>query len=234
MANKLPWFTHDHNARNDEFIQRAIDKFGHFGYAAYFMLLEVIHEHGTGGTVQMSQSRLALNLRSRWPQVRLYLDFCRTSGKVDFTLSGTEVQLQNKKFIERQAKLKSKTPPTLPESSANTPLYIEREREVDIQPPKSPKGDWPGFEVFWKAYPKRKAKAAAVKAWNRLRPDDSLVAVILTAIENHMKQDSWTRDNGQYIPHPSAWLNGQRWNDEVTAAPAALDNDQYAHLQRIR
>ncbi len=119
MANKLPWFTHDHVARNDEFMQSAMDKFGHFGYAAFFMLLEVIHEHGVGGVVTMTKGRLSLNLRSRWPQVHQYLDFCRTAGKLEFKIIGDQVELQNKKFIERQRKMKSNALSKLHERSSN-------------------------------------------------------------------------------------------------------------------
>jgi hypothetical protein len=143
VANKLPWFTHDHDARRDEFVQRSMDKFGHFGYAAYFMLLEVIHEHGVGGIVRMTKSRLAQNLRSRWPQVRLYLDFCRTSGKVEVRLTGDEVELQNKKFIERQRKSKANAPATLREGFAEVPLDRDREGYIPL----------PLFAAFWEAYP---------------------------------------------------------------------------------
>lgn len=130
MANKLPWFTHDHNARSDEFIQKSIDQFGHFGYAAFFMIVELLHEHGTGDILVISQARLAQNLRSRWPQVRLYLDFCRSSGKVDFRLIGTEVHLQIKKFRERQSKLKSNLPSTFLQPSVNLPTE-KKEKEIE-------------------------------------------------------------------------------------------------------
>src|SRR3990167_4383970 len=139
MANKLPWYTHDHNARNDEFLQKSMDRFGHFGYSSYFIILELIHQYGVGGTLLISKSRLALNLRSRWPQVRLYLDFSQTSGKVEFKLIGDEVELKNKKFIERQAKMKSKTPSTLPQHSLNTPLEREREGEGEREKEKTTK-----------------------------------------------------------------------------------------------
>lgn len=119
--NKLPWFTHDHDARIDEFIQRAEDRFGPFGYAAYFKILEIIHQHGVGGILKMERSRLCQNLRARWPGVRLYLNFCQGSGKLQFNLSGTQVELQNKKFIERQSKLKSKTPAKLLKNYHKTP-----------------------------------------------------------------------------------------------------------------
>ena len=138
--NKLPWFTHDHDARNDEFLQRAEDQFGHFGYAAYFKILEIIHQHGTGGILRMSQSRVALNLRSRWPQVRLYLDFCQTSGKVEFKLIGDQVELQNKKFIQRQRNLKSKATSMQPESNSKIGIYKEGEGEEDPPTPRRGNG----------------------------------------------------------------------------------------------
>ena len=25
----------------------------------------------------------------------------------------------------------------------------------------------------------------------------------------------WTKDDGQFIPHASTWLNGKRWEDEL-------------------
>lgn len=123
MANKLPWFTHDHNARNDDFIYRSETKFGPQGYSFWFKIIELLHEHGTGDILNMSQSRLCLELRSRWPVVRLYLDWSQTSGKLEFNLSGTEVQLQIKKFRERQSKLKSNLPSILPEPSGNLPIH---------------------------------------------------------------------------------------------------------------
>lgn len=134
MPNKLPWFPHDHDAHHDEFLQKAMDEFGHFGYAAYFMLLELIHKHGTGDRLVMNTSRLAKNLRSRWPQVRLYLEFSRTSGKVEFTLIGTSVELQIHNIRKWWAKQKSKIPRRFPQDSSKIPIEVEvhKERIKDI------------------------------------------------------------------------------------------------------
>ena len=43
------------------------------------------------------------------------------------------------------------------------------------------------------------------------------VEVLLTAIEDQKKSAQWTKDNGQFIPHPATWLNGKRWEDELAA-----------------
>ena len=85
-------------------------------------------------------------------------------------------------------------------------------------PPLSPKGGDRAnlFETFYSAYPKHQAKKQALKAFEKLNPDEELFAAIMAALENQKQSDQWQRDNGQYIPLPSSWLNGRRWEDEPT------------------
>lgn len=170
MANKLPWFTHDHDAHEDHFIQESMDKFGHFGYSSYFIILELMHKHGVGDSLSISRSRLCQKLRSRWPQVRLYLDFSRTSDKVQFTLSGDEVQLQIKKFRERQSKLKIKIPSTYRQSSLKTPIEREGERdgEKDLRAtPEASEKAKTKIQDLVEAYKVRKGFALDDKAWDK-------------------------------------------------------------------
>lgn len=83
------------------------------------------------------------------------------------------------------------------------------------------------FDTFWAAYPKKKAKSDAQKAFAKLTDDDKVK--IMPALERQKKSYDWTKDGGQYVPYPATWLNGHRWEDEVTEAPArgkaALDFD---------
>lgn len=71
------------------------------------------------------------------------------------------------------------------------------------------------FDVFWAAYPKKVGKGAAEKAFSKLSP--SLLPQMLSAIEAQKKSDQWTRNNGQFIPNPTTWLNQRRWEDELPA-----------------
>ena len=71
-----------------------------------------------------------------------------------------------------------------------------------------------GFEVFWLAYPKKKAKGDAQKAWSKLKPNGDLTDSILKAIEVQKISEDWTKENGKFIPYPASWLNGRRWEDE--------------------
>lgn len=72
-----------------------------------------------------------------------------------------------------------------------------------------------GFARFWSAYPRKEGKSDALRAWERLEPDAALVSQILTALEAHRLSPQWQDDGGRYIPHPSTWLNGKRWEDQL-------------------
>ena len=74
------------------------------------------------------------------------------------------------------------------------------------------------FETFWKAYPRKVNKQGAEKAFKKLKPNEDLFKAIMAGLENHKKSKQWTRDDGQYIPHASTWLNGKRWEDELESA----------------
>ena len=69
------------------------------------------------------------------------------------------------------------------------------------------------FLTFWKAYPKKKAKKAAEKAFFKLNPSEGLLEKMLEALERQKKSREWQEDGGQYIPYPATWINGERWED---------------------
>jgi hypothetical protein len=70
------------------------------------------------------------------------------------------------------------------------------------------------FDAFWRAYPKRVGKAKAKESFTRLKPDETMLAIMLAAVERQKSSRDWTKDGGQFIPHPSTWLNARRWEDE--------------------
>ena len=71
------------------------------------------------------------------------------------------------------------------------------------------------FEQFWAAYPKRKNKGQAWKAWKALKPSHTTVQDMLACLPLHVASSQWLKDNGQYIPYPATWLNARGWEDEV-------------------
>ncbi len=70
------------------------------------------------------------------------------------------------------------------------------------------------FEKFWEHYPKRRSRGQAEKTWVKIKPDEQLVADMLSALERAKTSVGWRKDGGQFIPHPSTWLNAKGWTDE--------------------
>lgn len=70
------------------------------------------------------------------------------------------------------------------------------------------------FEIWWKAYPLKKAKDAAARAfesaWGRVEGDNRL-DVLLSAIAPYADE---CRRLDRRLKHPATWLNGGCWNDE--------------------
>lgn len=81
------------------------------------------------------------------------------------------------------------------------------------------------FELFWQMYPRRVAKIAALKAWNKLTMFDRDAA--MAALPAHL--EAWIDRDMDKVPHPATWLNGQRWLDELAPrkpqVPAMSDRE---------
>jgi hypothetical protein len=68
------------------------------------------------------------------------------------------------------------------------------------------------FSDFWKAYPRKVSKTSALKAWRKAKLPP--LSELLAALEK--QKANW--NDMKFIPHPATWLNGCRWEDEVTTA----------------
>ena len=100
----------------------------------------------------------------------------------------------------------------------NTKEYNTKEFITKDIPPISPKGKADCsdlFNQFWTAYPKHIAKQSAVKAFEKLKPDEKLLEAMLKAIELQKESKQWEKDGGAFIPYPATWLNQRRWEDEL-------------------
>lgn len=78
-----------------------------------------------------------------------------------------------------------------------------------------PKGTDIRFDDFWKVYPNRKDKKLARERW-RTNDLDKHADEIIAAVKVQAKHEDWTKQNGQFVPLPSTYLNKERWKDEET------------------
>lgn len=74
------------------------------------------------------------------------------------------------------------------------------------------------FDRFWKLYPRKQDKAKAAKAFAKLKVTDDLFNLIAKGLAAQAASHDWIKDNGKYVPMPTTWLNGRRWEDEVKPA----------------
>jgi len=107
---------------------------------------------------------------------------------------------------------------------------INRYNNTPYNPPEGERTLAAHFESFWEAYPKKKDKQRAARAFKRLKATEPMLAMMLSALEIQKRSPDWRKDGGQYVPLPSTWLNGHRWEDEVKASSPATPSSGYRHV----
>lgn len=76
----------------------------------------------------------------------------------------------------------------------------------------------PGFDQFWKFYPRRVGRRSAQKAYAAaLGRADSFS--IIAGLEEWVP--IWAQTETKFIPHPATWLNRDGWDDEPDTATEA-------------
>jgi hypothetical protein len=123
-------------------------------------------------------------------------------------------RLLNKKRNKKRNKEMDKEMDKEGEKTPHTPLRGEDGGETPEPDP---------FDAFWELYPRKAGgKGEARKAWKKINPGKALVEKILSAVSFAKTSREWLKEGGQYIPHPTTWLNQGRWDDELT--PGGMDN----------
>ena len=89
-------------------------------------------------------------------------------------------------------------------------------------------GDDGRFDAFWSGYPVKKGKKTARAAWRRAVGDDGALAarIVADVAERQARDDGWLRG---YQPHPTTYLNQERWTDDISErkpAPGRTDRRQ--------
>lgn len=89
------------------------------------------------------------------------------------------------------------------------------------------------FAEWWSAYPRKTGKLDAFTSWEKswkIRPP---VAEMIATLEWQKQSAAWTKDNGQFIPMPSTYLNQGRWTDEAPPAPKTYEQQMEDKMEAI-
>jgi len=107
-----------------------------------------------------------------------------------------------------------------PKSIDVAPIRTNEEQSLEQSYEENPR-----FLLFWNDYPRKVGKKKAFEAFCKISPDDDMLAVMLSTLADQKESAQWQED--RFIPHPSTWLNQQRWEDEVEAEKETADEDYW-------
>lgn len=153
---------------------------------------------------------------THWVQFRVEADLEAVNSKV-VTASNAGKASARAKALKKQQELNDRS------TNVDNPLQRNgNHKDTDTDTDKNKNNTPPMvddlFPKFWKMYPNKKGKAAAEKAWKKLKVTADLFGQIAEGLAAQVVCEAWVKDGGQFIPHPATWLNGKRWEDEVKVA----------------
>jgi len=156
-----------------------------------------------------------------WGHARCYHEIAKYRVLVEAKAAAGKASAAARSSKKRQESNTSSTPVEQPLNGCSTnqePLTINQEPED--QEPCAPSAHAPAagvelFDRFWKLYPRKQDKAKAAKAFAKLKVTDDLFNLIAKGLTAQAASNDWIKDNGKFVPMPTTWLNGKRWEDEV-------------------
>ncbi len=90
-------------------------------------------------------------------------------------------------------------------------------KEPSIEPSISP---MTGFDEFWKLYPRKEAKQKSIDSW-KTKKYAKISNLIIESLSGQLAAGMWSGDL-KFVPLPTTFLNGKRWEDETTKMQPSL------------
>lgn len=105
--------------------------------------------------------------------------------------------------------------------SPNRATNLE-DKPVNEPKPPTPQGECVGFENFWESWPRSERKVSkgkCLEVWKR-KQLDTVSEQIIRHVNFLKTTESWTKNDGAFIPAPLVYINQRRWEG------AELDDNQ--------
>jgi len=194
-------------------------RYGDKGYAFWFKILELLGSTN-GHSYQFDQNGsieyLLAYTRTEKEQATEILDLLASLDAIDLELWTNNHIIWSDNFIDgiKDAyRNRTEDMPNKPVSDVRNP-----QRKVKESKGKETKEN-NGFDQFWDAYPLKRAKGGAERAFKKLNPDDDLLETILAAIKAQKNDRVNKTARNEFVPdwkHPASWLNQKCWEDEIS------------------
>ena len=227
----MKWFKHDTDALQDAKIEHLIMKFGLEGYGLYFACVELIaaslSSDNCSFELEHNEVLLAHRFKKTPQKIKEMFGFMIEIGLFQYNeeskrlmciqllkrVDNTMAQHPEIKKIQNNGNFK-KLKETLNDlkSFKADKIRIDKNRTDTEQ--KKRVEEW--FNDFWELYPRKVAKEKAKEKFIGLKPDEKLFYEIIGGLKEYINSDQWQKNEGQFIPHPTTFLNQKRWQDEMT------------------
>lgn len=228
----MDWFRHDSNANLDEKLQEVLLDYGLEGYGLYWYCIELIvgktntdnitfelkHDariiaRNTGSTPQKVEEMM-----KRFVSLGLFenVDGKITCLKVAKRLMSSATSNPQMRNLIQNIKLSHDSVMTASDKISPDKTRLDKIRLDKKKPSRAVAlvNEYvdDGFNQFWEAYPKKVGRDAALKSWEKVKPpiDD-----VIYSLGWQKQTEQWIKNNGQFIPNPSTYLNQGRWKDEA-------------------
>jgi hypothetical protein len=198
-------------------------------FAAWIAVLRIANLEGSE-TFTRNIGSLAFDMSFSYRHAQDALVLLERSGLLQIVRKKIEGTKENAPsvytLLQNGRTLEQKVTRLLP--TENSELFREYPRTYQ-EPPKTSKNpssnDEEGaenedkdFDQFWNLYPKNVGKKDARKAWSASSKTRPPIQELLDSLKKQANSEQWKKDKGKFVPHPKTWLNGERWNDEVTVS----------------
>lgn len=124
------------------------------------------------------------------------------------TESNTEKEKEKERELELETELEAEKETELKALSPNGEVTERNKAEVISY-------EEIAFNEFWSAYPKKVNKKGCYKSFCKIKSLKEEMPLIMSALERFKNSKGWQKDNGQFIPHPTTFINQERWKDEI-------------------
>lgn len=134
-----------------------------------------------------------------------------------FPLIKPQIQANNKRYLNgckpKDKQNTSKTQAKPKQATSKTQANVNENVNDNVNENVNEKNIW--FDAFWKLYPRKVNKKKSKEKFIKICTDEEKYNEIMKGLKVQITSEQWKKDNGQFVPHPTTWLNGERWLDEV-------------------
>lgn len=188
------------------------------------------------GDCRCDVTSLSIRCRTRVSHLKHAIETFQKLGIVSINESGNIVitnwskrQFKSDNVYERVKKHREVT------SKRNVSMAVsETPPDTDTDTEKTLCDRTEGFEEFYQLYPLKRNPTRALKSWAKaVKKGNGTASAIMDALSKQIAHKAHLKSTGAFCPewpHPSTWLNDERWKDEIPEqSEQRTDNSNTVH-----